>query len=91
MKPIVFIFDAIYLEGVNISKKSLKKRKTLIDKIRFKPPFFHIRGKKLISVKKNYASEVKNGHEGIVIKKLNSPYLIGKESPIATQWWRKIK
>lgn len=91
VKPIIFIFDAVYFEGVNISKKSLRKRKNLLSRIRFKPPFFCIEGKTLRDVRKDYSSEVRKGHEGIVIKKLDSPYLTGKQSPIATQWWRKIK
>jgi ATP-dependent DNA ligase len=91
VKPVVYVFDAVYFEGANISAKTLKKRKRLLSEIRFEPPFFYMNGNNLTNVKKNYSSEVKKGHEGIVIKKMNSPYLIGKESPIATQWWRKIK
>jgi ATP-dependent DNA ligase len=91
VKPMVYVFDVIYLKGVNVSKKTLKTRKRMLSEINIKPPFFCILGKKLTNVKRDYSSEVGKGHEGIVIKKLNSPYLLGKESPIATQWWRKIK
>jgi len=34
---------------------------------------------------------IAQGHEGIVIKKLNSVYLIGRDGPIATENWRKVK
>ena len=91
VKPLVYIFDAVYFNGMNVSKKTLRTRKRMLSKIVLKPPFFCISGKKLTSVKSNYSSEMKKGHEGIVIKKLNSPYLVGKEAPIATHWWRKIK
>ena len=91
VKPIVYIFDVVYFEGKNISKKSLSKRKSILGKLRFKSPFIPVAGKLLTNIKRNYVSEVKKGSEGIVIKKLDSSYLIGKESPIATQNWRKIK
>ncbi|UCG30092.1 MAG: hypothetical protein JSV53_11430, partial [candidate division WOR-3 bacterium] len=89
--PVVYVFDMIYFEGTNLSKKTLKQRKTLLCRIQFEPPFYRLPGEGLTDMKRNYASELKKGHEGIVIKKLNSPYLLGTESPIATQNWRKIK
>jgi len=91
VEPIVYIFDAVYFKGTNISKKTLRQRKKILSGLHLKPPFHLVLGKKLTHIKRNYISEVKKGHEGIIIKKLNSPYLIGKESPIATHWWRKIK
>jgi ATP-dependent DNA ligase len=89
--PVVYVFDVIYYRGVNFSKKTLKSRKNLLASIDFIPPFYNVSGKKLTNLKDNYRSEVKQGHEGIVIKKLDSSYQIGKEAPIATQDWRKIK
>ncbi len=89
--PVVYVFDMIYFEGTNLSKKTLKQRKTLLGRIQFEPPFYRLPGEELTDMKRNYTSELKKGHEGIVIKKLNSPYLLGTESPIATQNWRKIK
>jgi ATP-dependent DNA ligase len=91
VKPLVYVFDVVYLKGVNVSKKTLKTRKRMLSGISIEPPFFCVKGKKLTNVKSDYSSEMKKGHEGIVIKKLDSPYLLGKEAPIATQWWRKIK
>ena len=91
VKPIVFIFDAIYIEGIDIGTRTLRRRKNMLARIHLKPPFYYVAGRRLTNIKRNYMSEVKKGHEGIVIKKLDSKYLIGRESPIATQWWRKIK
>jgi len=90
-KPIVYVFDMVYYRGMNISRRTLKQRKKMLSQLDLAPPLYFVRGKMLTDLKRNYASEVKKGHEGIVIKKLNSPYLIGKESPLATQNWRKIK
>ncbi len=89
--PIVYVFDMIYYDGMDISKKTLNQRKRLLSRMDFNPPFYRILGKDLTNLKRNYMSEVKKGHEGIVIKKLISPYVLGKESPAATQDWRKIK
>jgi ATP-dependent DNA ligase len=91
VRPVVYVFDIMCFKGKDISKNTLRRRKGLLGKIDFKRPCYRVLGKKLTNMKRNYVSEVKKGHEGIVIKKLNSPYLIGKESPIATHWWRKIK
>jgi bifunctional non-homologous end joining protein LigD len=91
VKPIVFIFDMIYYNGMDISKSTLKQRKEMLSAMNFDPPFCRILGNELTDLKRNYMSEVKKGHEGIIIKKLSSPYRLGKESPIATQDWRKIK
>lgn len=91
VKPIIYIFDVILFKGSNVSKLSLNERKKILRQLNLKPPFFFLSGKKLTNVKKNYTEEIKKGYEGIVIKKLDSPYLIGKESPIATHYWRKIK
>lgn len=90
-KPIVYVFDVLYYKGTDISKRPLKQRKKMLSEIGLAPPFYFVRGNMLTDLKHNYESEVKKGHEGIVIKKLNSPYLVGKESPMATQNWRKIK
>lgn len=91
VKPIIYVFDVLYFKGKNVSKLPLKDRKQILCTLNLKPPFYNLTGKQLIDVKNNYAEEVKKGNEGIVIKKLDSPYLVGKEAPIATHYWRKIK
>ncbi|UCD18766.1 MAG: hypothetical protein JSU64_04895 [candidate division WOR-3 bacterium] len=91
VRPIVYIFDVVYLCGKDLSKRTLKTRKESLAEIPFNKPFFRLMGKTLTNIKRDYSREVNNGHEGIVMKKLNSRYLIGKEAPIATQDWRKIK
>ena len=91
VKPTIFVFDIMFFENKSVCELSLKKRKKILQKLNLKKPFYSINGKQLTDLKKNYMTEVKKGNEGIVIKKLDSPYLIGKEAPIATQYWRKIK
>jgi len=65
--------------------------KRFLNKLNFKSPFVFLAGKRLVDIKKSYTQEIKKGSEGIIIKKLNSPYLVGKEAPIATHYWRKVK
>ncbi len=90
-KPIVCVFDAICLRGKNISALRLSQRKKILQRLAYEPPFFLILAKNLTNIKRNFNAAISNGSEGIVIKKLNSPYLIGKDAPIATHYWRKIK
>jgi DNA ligase-1 len=91
VKPIIYVFDIVYFKGKNVSRLPLKDRKQIVGTLHVQPPFFNLAGKHVTDVKNNYAEEVKKGSEGIVIKKLNSPYLVGKDAPISTHYWRKIK
>jgi ATP-dependent DNA ligase len=91
VKPIIYVFDVVYFKGKNMSKLPLEDRKEILYTLNLKSPFFNLIGKQVTEVKNNYAEEVKKGSEGIVIKKMDSPYLVGKEAPIATHYWRKIK
>ena len=91
VKPIIYVFDVIAFNNRNVSRLSLSQRKKILHKLNLKAPFVLLAGKKLVNVKKNYTQEVRKGSEGIILKKLNSPYLVGKESPIATHYWRKVK
>ena len=90
-KPIIYVFDVIYFRGKDVSKLPLRKRKKVLQGLAYKPPFFLIDGKKLTNIKRDFNSAIKHGSEGIVIKNIDSPYLIGKDAPIATHYWRKIK
>ena len=89
--PVIYVFDVIYFGDKDVSKLPLRERKQILAAFNLERPFQFIAGKKLTNIKTNYTQEVKRGHEGIVIKDLKSPYLIGKEAPIATHYWRKIK
>lgn len=91
VKPIVYIFDVIFLANKNISKRMLKKRKQMLSELQLTQPLIPVIGQPLHNIKASMQEAIAHGHEGIVIKKLNSPYLIGKDAPIATENWRKVK
>jgi len=91
VKPIIYVFDVIFFKGCAVTTLELHERKRILKELNLKPPFYFLAGKKLTNIKEDYKLVVKRGSEGIVIKKIDSPYLVGKEAPIATHYWRKIK
>lgn len=90
-KPVVFIFDMIFYKGNFTGNLPLKERKEILKSIKFKKPFYIIKFKKIKNLEEHLREAVNKGFEGIVIKELDSPYVTGKDSPMATQYWRKIK
>lgn len=91
VKPLVYVFDVIFLARQNISRRPLKKRKQLLAELQLTPPLHPLLGQPLSNMKARMREAIAQGHEGIVIKKLNSVYLIGRDGPIATENWRKVK
>jgi ATP-dependent DNA ligase len=47
--------------------------------------------KPLKDVKEALFCSLNEGHEGVVMKKVNSLYIICDEGPVATEGWRKLK
>jgi ATP-dependent DNA ligase len=90
-QPIVYVFDVVYFHNRNISRLHLASRKEIIKTLNLPAPFFIITGKPANNLKKHFKKETSQGHEGLVIKKMNSAYRLGIEAPIATEHWRKIK
>ena len=91
VRPIIYIFDIIFYQNEFVGELPLGERKQILSSIRVEPPFYHVKYKPIKDIKHHLWELVKRGHEGIVIKKLNSPYQIGHDCPIATENWRKIK
>lgn len=90
-KPIVFIFDIITYKNNFIGNMPLYKRKKILKSFKLKEPFRIIDFKKVENLEENLKECVEKGFEGIVIKELKSLYVAGKDSPMTTQYWRKIK
>jgi ATP-dependent DNA ligase len=89
--PLIFVFDVIFYKGRFVGEKSLKERKKILEKIKFKKPFSILEFKKLKNLEKEIKVAVKKGYEGVILKELNSKYQISYQAPIATHYWRKIK
>lgn len=90
-EPVVYVFDIIYKENEFLGELPLSKRKEILKRLKFKKPFKLIEYERLSNIKKDFQKAVEKGAEGIIIKNLDSPYWIGKDGPIATHHWRKIK
>lgn len=87
-KPIIYVFDVIYYNNVFVGNLSLKQRKTIVARLPLKSP---MRPVKYTKYNGKLELKTKQVHEGIVLKNLDSKYNIGKDAPLATMDWRKIK
>jgi ATP-dependent DNA ligase len=90
-ESIVYIFDVIYHEGEFVGETPLVKRKDILRSIGVKPPFHIIGSENLTDLPAAFENAVKAGQEGLVIKRADSAYEIGKDAPVATLDWRKVK
>ena len=89
--PFIYVFDVLYMNNKNICRLSLAERKRSLDRLTLKEPFIPLLGSLLTDTTKHLEEAIDLGHEGIVIKRSDSPYSIGTQAPIATHLWRKIK
>ncbi len=88
--PIIFIaFDILYSNGKPILTAPLEERKALLDRAAAVGESQHLLVNSYIlqAGKALFQAAVAQGREGIVAKKLHSPYLPGKRSKL----WLKIK
>jgi ATP-dependent DNA ligase len=88
VKPLIYVFDIIYYNNVFVGNLTLKQRKTILSRLRLQPPMQLVKHTKYNG---KLELKTKQKHEGIVLKNLDSRYHIGKEAPLATLDWRKIK
>jgi hypothetical protein len=89
--PIIYIFDIIFYKYEFVGDHPLIKRKELINSIKFLEPVKILNFKKLKDLEEDLRESIKEGHEGIVIKELNSKYILGRDAPMVTLYWKKIK
>ena len=96
-KPKIFVFDIIYLNNEFVGNKHLRDRKNILKKeIKLGEPFYWTEFRMIKNtndINKALQDTVRRNQncEGIVIKKLESLYIISKDAPTATPDWRKIK
>jgi len=87
----VLVFDVVFLNGEFLGDLPLSRRKEILLSLKMTPPFFILPYKPVGDLLAHLKEAVEGGNEGIVLKKLASPYLVGKEAPLATENWRKLK
>ncbi|MCW1298044.1 MAG: non-homologous end-joining DNA ligase [Candidatus Parvarchaeota archaeon] len=87
--PATFVvFDILYLNGEELIDKPLIERKKILRNVLKDNPFIRISEEfNGINCKKLFEEIKKIGFEGLMMKKKDSPYLIGKRS----KFWLKIK
>ncbi len=92
VKPIIYVFDVVYIGGEEVAKKPLKERKKILNSLHIVDPFIIMPFQFFNDeVRRILLKAKRQGHEGIVLKDMDSPYEIGKDGPIATIYWRKVK
>jgi len=91
LKPMVWAFDIIFYRGNFVGDLPLIQRKAILKGIGLQDPLHFLRFHKVVDLQRDLNRMLRKGHEGIVVKLLSSPYEVGRDSPLATQNWRKIK
>jgi DNA ligase 1 len=89
--PVVYVpYDIVYLDGQSLIDRPLTERKKLLSQIRFKKPIIDL-GFRIVSTAQEIAGAFKEsrdaGHEGLVVKELESQYHPGKRG----RHWTKLK
>ena len=89
--PLVYIvYDIMYFNGENLIRKPIKERKEILSNISFKEPIVNSISKLVNSEEEIIAMFEKSrdsGHEGLVLKDLDSFYHPGKRG----RYWVKLK
>jgi len=89
--PVVYVpYDIMYLNGQSLIDRPLTERKKLLSQFRFREPIIDL-GYRVVSTASEIAGafrESRNaGHEGLVVKELESQYYPGKRG----RHWTKLK
>lgn len=91
VKPLVLVFDILYYRGRFVAQRPLSERKRLLEKMGLAPPFYLVEYHPVSDIPSHLATAHRQGQEGIVLKKWDSPYPLAADGPLATEFWRKIK
>jgi DNA ligase 1 len=89
--PVVYVpYDLMYLNGQSLINRPLTERKKLLSQIGFNEPIIDL-GYRVVSTAQEIACAFKEsrdaGHEGLVVKELESQYYLGKRG----KHWIKLK
>lgn len=86
--PIVYvIFDVLYLDGRWVTSKPYTERRALLEGLRLQGPSWQVPATHVGDGEAMLAASKAQGLEGLIAKRLDSPYEIGKRS----RCWLKIK
>jgi DNA ligase-1 len=89
--PVIYVvYDILYLEGEQLIKQPLSKRKEILSKIQFRQPMLnstYILTDSIVKIVDLFNQSKEMGHEGLVIKDPSSQYHPGKRG----RHWIKLK
>jgi DNA ligase-1 len=89
--PVIYVvYDIMYLEGEQLIKQPLSKRKEILSKIQFRQPLLnstYILTDSIVKIVDLFNQSKEMGHEGLVIKDPSSQYHPGKRG----RHWIKLK
>ena len=85
------MYDVIFWGGEFVGNRTLRERKALLETINWDPPVQVLQYDKIRDIREHWEAVIKSGGEGLVLKYLESIYEVGRDGPIATQYWRKVK
>ena len=89
--PVIYVvYDILYLEGEQLIKQPLSKRKEILSKIQFEQPILnskYILTDSIVKIVDLFNQSKEMGHEGLVIKDPSSQYHPGKRG----RHWIKLK
>ena len=89
--PVIYVvYDIMYLEGEQLIKQPLSKRKEILSKIHFRQPMLnstYILTDSIVKIVDLFNQSKEMGHEGLVIKDPSSQYHPGKRG----RHWIKLK
>lgn len=89
--PYIYVFDVLYVDNRTIHLLPLSERKEFLKDLELKKPFIPVHGNTLTNITQHLTDAINLGYEGIIVKKIDSPYIIGSGAPVATHFWRKVK
>jgi ATP-dependent DNA ligase len=90
-EPQIYLFDVVCWQRQWVADLPYEERKRLLRQLTLPPGFFVLEPRPIGSLLEALQASMAEGHEGIVIKRRGSPYEVGREAPVATVNWRKIK
>ncbi len=90
-KPMIYVFDVVYFGGSFVGDLPLKERKRILKSLELIEPFREVEYQPLTDVEEALRQAIQRGYEGVLLKDLSSPYAVGREAPVATLSWRKLK
>ena len=87
-EPVFFVvFDLLYLDGKSLLEQPYKRRRQLLEELTLLGPFWQVTPAHVGEGESMLDTARRNSLEGIVAKRLDSPYTPGRRSPA----WLKLK